>query len=369
MNVVIVLPTYNERENLKKLIPRIEKVFASLSDKYNPSILVVDDNSPDGTAEVVKKLASQWKNIYLLSGKKKGLGAAYVRGIEYAMEKLSADILFEMDSDLSHDPKLIPKFLREIEKGNDFVIGSRYIPGGAIPENWAFHRKLFSIIGNFIVRYGLMIPSIHEWTNGYRAFRKEVYHKISPGLSKFPGYTFQVATLHRVYQAGFKIKEIPIKFVDRSWGESKIIPPEYIYNVIRYIFLNSTFIRYLIVGGIGFGLQTVIAYLLVKINMFAGLAVTIGAEVAIISNFILNNLWTFSHKSLSGKKKVAIKFVAFQLTSIGAIIIQGATVSILTLIFGEQIWFWAMMGSIIFLVIPYNFFIYNRFIWRRKQKV
>lgn len=369
MTVVIILPTYNERENVRKLIPTIQKLMPLLNRNYQVRILVVDDDSPDETKEVVKKQMEKWNNVYLLSGKRKGLGAAYVRGMKYAKEKLAADILFEMDADFSHDPKLIPSFLAEIEKGNDFVIGSRYINGGSIPQNWAFHRKLFSISGNLIVRFGLVSLPIHDWTSGYRAMKVEVFDKVGYSLSRrYPGYTFQVALLHRVRQAGFRISEIPLQFVDRNWGQSKIIPPEYIYNVLLYVFTHSTFTRYLVVGGSGFLLQTLLSHVLIELGVFPGLAVGVGAEAAIISNFTFNNLWTFSHKRLHGKRNLATKFSAFQATSIGAVLIQSITVSIVTLTLGKSVWFWAMVFAIVFLVVPYNFFIYNRFIWKTHQK-
>ena len=113
-----------------------------------------------------------------MTGEKKGLGAAYVRGMRHAIDKQKAEVFFEMDADLSHDPFLIADFMKKIEEGNDLVIGSRYMKGGSIPSNWAFHRKLFSLFGNLIVRFGLMMPGLKEWTSGYRAIRVEVFETI-----------------------------------------------------------------------------------------------------------------------------------------------------------------------------------------------
>jgi len=136
MKAVIVIPTFNEKGNIEKLVEILEnEVFPKIK-KHELHILVVDDSSPDGTGEEVKKLSKKYGNVALLINEKKvGLGAAYVRGMKYAMEKFKPDILFEMDADLSHDPYKIPQFLSEIEEGSDYVVGSRYIKGGSIPSN------------------------------------------------------------------------------------------------------------------------------------------------------------------------------------------------------------------------------------------
>ncbi len=367
MKAVIILPTYNERENIGKVLKKISEAANNLPQKYQVETLVVDDHSPDGTAEEVRKFMKTYPGLTLISGEKKGLGMAYVRGMNYAVYKMKADVVFEMDADLSHDPNLIPHFLKEIDEGSDFVIGSRYIRGGSIPQEWAFHRKIFSFFGNLIVRFGLFIPSIHDWTSGYRAIRASVFQTVGGGLSKFPGYAFQVAFLHRVHQHKFVVTEIPLVFIDRSWGKSKIIPPDYIYNVLLYVFSYSTMWRYLVVGGIGFSIQAAVAHLLVRMRLFPGAAVTIAAEIAIISNFILNNGWTFRQKKLSGRRRILKRFTAFNIASLGSILIQGAIVSLGVILFGHSSWFIFMILAIIFFVIPYSFFVYNRYIWRTHE--
>lgn len=366
LKIIIILPTYNEVDNIKTLIKELQEIFSSLS-KYDFSILVVDDNSPDRTADKVRKLQKKHKNIFLLTGPKRGLGAAYVRGMKYAIEKLKAEVFFEMDADLSHNPKLIPCFLAEIEKGADLVIGSRYINGGSIPAEWAMHRKIFSIIGNFIVRFGLMLPQIHEWTSGYRAIKREVFEKINDGLNKFTGYTFQVAFLHRTVQAGFKVVEVPLNFVDRRYGKSKIAPLDYISNIILYILLNSSFIRFCVVGTIGFIINVIGLETFYRLGLKPGPAAALGAEFAIVSNFILNNFWTFSHKKIKRGGNVLRKFLQFNLVAVGAVIIQWLVVGLGTDIFGDQTRFLFLVLAVIVFVIPYSYFMYNRFIWRRSK--
>lgn len=366
--IVVILPTYNERGNISLLIEKIEAEFEKLDD-YQSYILVVDDNSPDGTAEEVLKLSKKYKNIMLITGKKQGLGAAYVRGMRYAVGKMQADIFFEMDADLSHDPALIPLFVSELEKGADFVIGSRYIKGGSIPAHWGIDRKFFSIVGNLIARFGLMLLRVRDWTSGYRVMTKEVFSHIQDRLEKYTGYTFQIALLHRAIQKGFNISEIPLNFIDRKYGQSKFVPSEYIINSLLYILLNSSFIKFLIVGSFGFVIQTIIAKTLITIDGHPGLSVAIGAEAAIISNFTFNQFWTFSHKRIIGRRNIFKKFLGFNATALSAVIIQAVAVTIGTHFFGRDSWFIFMVASIVLLIIPYSYTMYHKVIWKEKKFV
>src|SRR5215469_7456376 len=151
MRVVIIVPTFNERGNIGRLIDELQAVFVSLP--HDMQILIVDDNSPDGTIEVVSAHRKQYANLHALQGEKQGLGAAYVRGMRHALSVLRADAVFEMDADFSHRPADIPRLLGALEGGADFVIGSRYVRGGTIPRQWSFHRRLNSRLGNIVARY------------------------------------------------------------------------------------------------------------------------------------------------------------------------------------------------------------------------
>src|SRR3989344_6177263 len=255
MRVVIVLPTYNEKGNIEKLIPLLEeKVFPSIAN-HEMKILVVDDNSPDGTADEVREFMKKWKNIRLNLGQKQGLGAAYIRGMQYAVNDMGADIMFEMDADFFHDPNKIPLFIKKIEEGSDMVIGTRYSDGGSIPSNWGIDRKIYSVVGNLLVRSILMRFYLHDWTGGYRALKKEVFLKEKEALKKYKGYTFQVAFLHKAIQDKFKIAEVPFHSTDRVLGRSKIAPREYIFNLLKYVItariielIHSPFLKYAITG-------------------------------------------------------------------------------------------------------------------------
>jgi dolichol-phosphate mannosyltransferase len=216
---VIVIPTFNERENIGTLIEDIEKVLSR--NKIYGSILVVDDNSPDGTSEVVYKLSESFGNIKIMKRREKlGLGSAYRDGFRFALETMKADVVFEMDADLSHDPRFIPDLLQELEDGYDMVVGSRHIPGGEI-HGWSIYRHLVSSTGNVIAKIALGI-GVSDVTTGFRAYRAETLRKIDFETISSEGYGFQIETLFRSERQGLKVGEAPIIFSDRRVGASKL---------------------------------------------------------------------------------------------------------------------------------------------------
>jgi dolichol-phosphate mannosyltransferase len=213
MMTLIIIPTYNESENLPDLL---ESIFS-----YVPQtdILIVDDNSPDGTGDLADKIALKDKRVHVLHRTGKlGLGTAYVAGFKYAIAQ-NYDAAFEMDADFSHDPKYLPAFLAAIENA-DLVIGSRYIPGGSTP-NWSFSRRMISSCGNVFARFLLGMPT-HDCTAGYRCYRREVLENINLDTIESQGYGFQVELAYRVTKQGFRVVETPIVFMDRRIGKSKM---------------------------------------------------------------------------------------------------------------------------------------------------
>src|SRR6266498_3131771 len=152
MKIIVILPTYNERENISKMIPLLEEEIFPTIKNHKMHILVVDDKSPDGTADAVKELMKKWDNVKLLSGDKDGLGAAYVRGMKHAMKEMDADAVMEFDSDFQHNPHDIPRLISAMDQGADYVIGSRYIPGGSIPKEWGLDRKFLSVFGSLFIQ-------------------------------------------------------------------------------------------------------------------------------------------------------------------------------------------------------------------------
>jgi len=234
MNIVIIIPTYQEKENIGPLISSLQDYLKNISqDNY---ILVVDDNSPDGTADVVRYLMKKWSNVFLLVGAKNGLGAAYIRGMRYALDKLKADVVVEMDADFSHKPEDVPRLIGEIEKGADFVIGSRYVRGGKIPENWNLFLAAKSRWGNRFARYIAGIDNVKDCTAGFRAIKAKVLREIDLDSLKVRGYSFQMNLLYKAYMNGAKIREIPVEFIDRKYGHTKLGPSdvfEFIFNAFK----------------------------------------------------------------------------------------------------------------------------------------
>ncbi|MEX0616480.1 MAG: polyprenol monophosphomannose synthase [Candidatus Woykebacteria bacterium] len=228
MKIVVIVPTYQEKENIGLLITELQKEFRKIP--HDCHILVVDDSSPDGTAEEVKKVIEQSSNrensIHLLTGRKQGLGAAYIRGIKFALANLHADLIVEMDADFSHKPKDVPRILEEIDKGADFVIGSRYVRGGKIPDNWNFIRVANSRWGNRFARYIVGIDNVKDCTAGFRAIKADLLKKIDLDSLKVRGYSFQMNLLYRAYMQGAKIKEVPVEFVEREKGHTKLGPAD-----------------------------------------------------------------------------------------------------------------------------------------------
>lgn len=375
MKVVVIPATYNERENIEKLITIFEEEVFPKIKNHSMHILVADDNSPDGTADVVRKLMKKWKNIDLSMGEKKGLGAAYIRSMTHAIEKQNADLVISIDADLQFDPHMIPEYLKKIDEGNDVVTGTRYSGGGSMPPNWPVHRKAFSVIGNLLVRLITGRVWLHDWTGGFRAYKKEVFLKERAKLKPYSGYTFQVAALYKSILDGFNVAEVPIHFRDRKLGSSKIAPLEYIINLLLYVIkerfwelVHSSFMKYGITGFVGYLINAISLEFFVQIAGFPSpVSAFMSSELSIIWNFIVNNQWAFSHHKIESKTRYLIKFLQFNLVSAGSLAIITGTIWISTHIFGDTVLVRQITLPIAIglLVIPYSYSMYNIFIWKR----
>nr|WP_275935825.1 polyprenol monophosphomannose synthase [Pajaroellobacter abortibovis] len=214
MSTLIVVPTYNERENLPLFLEQVRQVVP------DADVLVVDDRSPDGTGRIADEWAACDSHVRVLhrSGKL-GLGTAYLKAFQLGLKE-EYECFFEMDADLSHSPKYLPQFLNSLERGGDVVIGSRNIEGGGI-EGWGIGRHILSKGGSFYARSILGAP-IRDWTSGYKAFSRRALEAIDLSCVRSNGYSFQIELTYRAFQKGMNIVEIPIMFVDRKQGHSKM---------------------------------------------------------------------------------------------------------------------------------------------------
>jgi len=232
LQIALVIPTYNERENVPQLIPKIYKVFRKT--KTTGHILIVDDNSPDGTWKIVKALQKEYDTLHLLRrSAKKGLGSAYRAGFTYVLKTLNVDVIFEMDADLSHDPRRIPSFLQMITCGNDVVVGSRYIEGGST-VNWPLTRRIISFGANMIANLLLRLH-MHDVTSGFRCYRRWVLEKIDMGSITSEGYAFQEEMLFRAKKVHARLGETPIRFMDRRAGKSKLSKKEILHFFLKIV--------------------------------------------------------------------------------------------------------------------------------------
>ncbi len=213
MKTLVIIPTYNEQENIREIVPEV------LEKDHSIDILIVDDNSPDGTGQIADEMAQENPRMRVLHREEKaGLGTAYKTGFRYALEN-GYDYVFEMDADFSHDPKYIPDFFKAI-KDADLVLGSRYISGVNV-INWPISRLLLSYYANVYTRWVTGLP-VKDATGGFKCFRREVLEKIDLDQVQSEGYSFQIEMSFRAWKKGFKIKEIPIVFEDRRVGQSKM---------------------------------------------------------------------------------------------------------------------------------------------------
>lgn len=224
--IVIVMPTYNEKGTISRMMDALVKdIFPRIKD-HEMKLLVVDSHSPDGTWKIVQEKSKKYpRNIFLLDeGGKYGLSAAYIHGFTYAIENLHADGVMEMDGDFQHDPADIPRFLAEFDKGYDYIIGSRYVPGGSIPRQWSLDRKLLSVVGNLIYQVGLLMFDVHDFTTGYRLSRVHGFLDKMNLVHVFrnKSFTYKTFLLEEMKRRGGKVKEIPIKFAPRTTGDSKM---------------------------------------------------------------------------------------------------------------------------------------------------
>lgn len=361
--IVVVAPTFNEEENIAAFIEAVLK--------FPVTLLISDSHSSDKTPQIVKK----YKNVYYLDVKKRGLGLGLSEGLNYAVDKLGADVLITMEADLSNDVSRLPDFIKRI-KNTDLVIGSRYAKGGGV-ENWSWWRRILSKTANLTLSVISLTFNIREFTNLYRAFKKDVWITIREKVSVHKDWLFVPAFIFEALGANFKIVELPYVFRDRFGGRSKMKTVSYTTDLLRYAIRfrlkkSASFFKFLVVGGWGFIVNTTILIIGVNMGMVPANAGALGAEFAIISNFILNNLWTFSDRKVTTPMEIIKKFIPFNILSFGSAIIQFIFLKAGELIFGLEHYkasFWYILFYIagVAVGLVWNYIMYSKVIWKKKK--
>lgn len=377
---VVVIPTYNEVESIGKMIDCLLMKTFPLIENWQCKLLIVDDTSPDGTWKIVQEKRKKYKDLYLLlNAEKVGLGGAYVKGFKYAIKELSADVIIEFDADFQHPPESIPVMLNEIDKGADYVLGSRKVKGGSNPKGWGFKRLFFSEVGGLAARFILFFPfknffKITDPTTGLKASRvKGFVEKMDMDHLYNRSFFYKLQFLHQMVTLGAKVKEIPLKFGIRERGESKIEAKAMI-DALKTAFLirwhDSTtqkFLKFGTVGFVGYLVNASTLWLFSRLGFIEWVSWLLSTELAIISNFTWNNLWTFKDQKFITVIDIVKKFLQFNFTSAGALAIQTVAGTILTMWLGVQYRQLVLPFIILFLVLPYNWLMYNKVIWKKKE--
>jgi dolichol-phosphate mannosyltransferase len=363
--VVVIIPTYNEALIIEKTI---HEVFSALSSSEDIShVLVFDSCSMDNTQNIVLDLKAIYSRLHLQTEPEKtGLGSAYGQAMRYALDTLHADIVVEFDADLSHQPHYLPQIIEQM-RTHDVVIGSRYIKGGSIPENWGWHRKLLSIVGNLVAR-SILTSKYKDFTSGFRATHYVVLNKILPKQFISNQYAYKIELLWRLHKAKAKIVEYPIEFIDRKQGQSKlptnsVVDSLRVLMTLRYHELKPYF-SMCTVGLIGLLLQGML-YNLLRLQCSPFFAAQIAVSVAILNNFILNNHFTFKQRHLNNQFKSAAFFIGYSVLIIG---FQSNWTKLGVHYFGtgylkENL----IVASGVFIGSLLNYIFYSRIIWRKKK--
>jgi dolichol-phosphate mannosyltransferase len=371
MKIIVVIPTYNERENISLLIDSLEEVFLKIP-SHEFGILVVEGNSPDGTADVVREKMEKFKNVHLLvESKKAGLGAAYAKGFEYAIDNLRPDYLIEMDADFQHDPKEIVNMCTKIDDGYDYIIGSRFTQGGSIPSEWALTRKFFSVGGNLFSKVVLGIWNVTDFTSGFKASRvKGFVDKIDFKTVLSAGFAYKLDLLFKMYKLGARIIEIPITFIMRDRGNSKMERNNAIDSFKVVLLLkyndNKNFFRFCIVGFAGLFTDTLLFNLGILLKISPSISAILSGFVAMMATFLLNNHWSFKEREIVGTNRKIFSIAIYFLSSSVPILVRSKIVAFFVTLFGANF----LVTNVAFFIgivfgLVWNFTVYSKIIWRK----
>ena len=364
------MPAWNEAENIKSMTDRLfDDVFPKIDAQMH--LLVVDNKSTDGMTALVEGEAKKREKLQIIQqGDKKGLGNAYVAGFKYAMNELGADAVMEMDADGQHPPEFVKPMVEAYLNGAEYTIGSRYIPGGSVPKEWALFRRAISYFGNLFIRIVLTKFKIHDLTTGFRLMKVQgVLDKIDlDNLMEKERFAYKVDLLYQCLKNSKKTVEVPLEFRPRKTDKSKFNTKEMIATFKVAIILGIKdkikIIKFGVVGFVGF----LVNFAFIRIFRGIGLTETLtwlfATELAIANNYIFNNVWTFKAEKIAGLKAHLNKFFQFNLTSAGALIIQSLLGPLGVRIFGEQYDYLILGVIVLFIVFPYNYIMANIVIWK-----
>lgn len=363
------MPSWNEAENIKEMIDVLVKSEFPKIDA-DMHLLIVDNRSHDGTDKIVEEASKKYSNVHIIQQDKPGLGWAYVRGFQYAVSKLNADAVMEMDADFQHPPRFVKPMVDAYLAGADYCIGSRYIKGGSVPKDWALSRKAISFFGNLFIRAVLLNFKIHDLTTGFRLTKvKGVLDKIDlEKLHNLDRFAYKVDLLYQSLKNSKKTVEVPLEFASRTKEKSKFNWKEMVATFRLAIILGlkdkARFIKFGTVGFIGYLVNAITLRILTTAGSPGIIAWSVPVELSIISNFTLNNIWTFKRETIKGVKSVILKFLQFNGTSLGALLIQTVAGNIGDKVLGVGSRQILLPFIIVCLVLPYNYFMYNAVIWK-----
>ena len=352
-----VIPTYNEASDIVPLLRRLTGLYRDA----DAAFLIVDDESPDGTARLVREFIASDDRVRLLEGPRRGFGQAYVRGMVHALDILGADVVVQMDADFSHDPADAGRLLARLADGGpgaepapagrqrglppqgvgrggaDVAIGSRYVAGGSIDPRWHVGRRLLSRWGNRFARWIAGVRGVNDCTAGFKAIRADALRAAKVEDIRVRGHTFQVVLLHRLIHAGARVVEEPIHFRDRKHGRTKLgigSVLEFFYN-IWWLRLAShrTLVKYGLTGLAGALVNLGSFQILLELGLHKFLASPIAIELSIVSGFLMNNYWTFADRTMPGRKR--IRGLKFNLVALAALALNYATFVALSIPFPQ----------------------------------
>ena len=372
MKISIIIPTYNEEENIKTLVPLLVAKFKEFK-SYDFSILFVDGNSKDKTVVAIKNFQKEIKNIFLIEEESKsGLGGAYIKGYIYSMKKLKADYVVEMDADLQHSPDDFPKLISKIKEDYDLIIGSRYVKGGSVPKEWALYRKFISYFGSLFARVLLRIMKVKDFTSGFRVTRvKGILDQIDFTQIKSKGFAYKMDMLVRIYEMKARIVEVPIAFGLRDRGTSKMEKKNFrdSLDVVLYFALqrNKNFIKFVIVGFGGLFTDLLIFNLL-SLKIASSAASLVSGIFALTFTFLMNNFWSFSERQKKTFREIIPVFVIYGISSYVPILLRSYLIYFLESTYGDTL----VISNIGFLIgvvfgIVWNFTVYSKIIWKKKS--